>query len=102
MVKDMKFVGKSSQDIPPTTIGDHRRESLGKRVREVWVAWARTQPNPKPEWLVPWDELEERYKEVDRLIGSALWGDFVAEYSEAAANAAIAAIDKAHGGKNDL
>lgn len=89
-----KFVGRSSQNIPPTTIGEHRRENLGKRVHEVWAAWARTQPNPKPEWLVPWDELEERYKEVDRRIGSALWGDFVVEYSEALANAAMKSLQQ--------
>lgn len=50
---------------------DHR-DVLGELVRDVWVAWAREQPNPKPSWLVPWDELDEASKEVDRRIGEAL------------------------------
>lgn len=54
---------------------DDHRESLGRRVREVWIAWAERQDNPKPSWLVPWDELDEATKEVDRCLGSALWGD---------------------------
>lgn len=62
------------------------RERLGMRVREVWIEWAKTQPNPKPSWLVPWDQLGEPDKEADRCIGAALWGDFVAEHSEALAN----------------
>lgn len=49
------------------------RELLGKRVRSVWVQWARTQPNPKPSWLVPWDRLGEPDREVDRLIGEELY-----------------------------
>lgn len=48
-------------------------DELGRRVREVWVAWAKTQPDPKPHWLTPWDELAEPDKEVDRLIGAALY-----------------------------
>lgn len=49
------------------------REKLGQHVREVWVAWARQQPNPKPSWLKPWAELSEPDKEVDRLIGESLF-----------------------------
>jgi hypothetical protein len=48
------------------------REALGRLVREVWIEWAREQPNPKPSWLVPWDELSERDREVDRRIGERL------------------------------
>lgn len=44
-------------------------DALGRLVREVWVEWAREQPNPKPSWLVPYDELSEPDKEVDQLIG---------------------------------
>jgi len=52
-----------------------RRDALGRRVREVWIEWAKTQPNPKPSWVVPYDELDEADKEADRCIGSALYGD---------------------------
>lgn len=50
------------------------RDMLGRVVRDVWVAWAREQPNPKPSWLVEWDDLSEPDKEVDRRIGEALAG----------------------------
>ena len=48
------------------------REQLGRFVREAWVRWAETQPNPKPSWLAPYDELSEPDKEADRQIGEAL------------------------------
>lgn len=48
------------------------REALGRLVREVWIAWAREQPNPKPSWLVPWEGLSEPDREVDRRIGERL------------------------------
>jgi hypothetical protein len=48
------------------------REQLGRMVREIWVAAAREHPDPKPSWLVPWDELGEWDKEVDRRIGEAV------------------------------
>ncbi len=48
------------------------REQLGRMVREAWVDWARTQPNPKPSWLVPYDELSEPDKEADRQIGERI------------------------------
>lgn len=51
------------------------REALGRRVREVWISWANRQPNPKPSWLVPYDDLSEADKEADRCIGAALWAD---------------------------
>ncbi len=62
------------------------RDKLGRRVREVWILWAKGQPNPKPSWLVPYDELSEPDKEADRCIGCALWADFVSENAEALAN----------------
>lgn len=49
------------------------REALGRLVREVWVTWAREQPDPKPSWLVGWDDLPEPDREVDRRIGEALY-----------------------------
>jgi hypothetical protein len=48
-------------------------DHLGMMVRNVWVDWATDQPNPKPHWLVPWDKLSEPDREVDRLIGRALF-----------------------------
>lgn len=48
------------------------RNQLGRFVREAWVRWAQTQPNPKPSWLVPYDELSEPDKEADRQIGETV------------------------------
>lgn len=48
------------------------RDELGRMVREAWVRWAQTQPNPKPSWLAPYDELSEPDKEADRQIGEAI------------------------------
>jgi hypothetical protein len=64
------------------------RDSLGRRVREVWVEWARHQPAPKSSWLSSYDELAEPDKEVDRRIGAALWGDGFAAGMEAGLRAA--------------
>lgn len=49
------------------------RETLGREVRAVWVAWAEEQPDPKPSWLVPWEGLGEADREVDRRIGERLY-----------------------------
>ena len=54
-------------------LSEAEREALGRRVREVWVEWAREHPNPKPSWLVPWEGLSEPDKEVDRRIGEVLY-----------------------------
>ena len=48
------------------------RDDLGRLVREAWVRWALTQDQPKPSWLVPYDQLAEADKEADRQIGEAL------------------------------
>jgi len=48
------------------------RDSLGRMVREAWVRWAKTRPDPKPSWLVPYDELSEPDKEADRQIGETV------------------------------
>lgn len=55
------------------------RERLGREVREVWIAWAREQPDPKPSWLAPWEELTEAEREVDRRIGHRLYAQGVAD-----------------------
>ena len=65
------------------------RDALGRRVREVWIEWARRQPSPKPSWLVPYDDLSESDKEADRCIGAAIWGDAVASLAGQIANAAL-------------
>lgn len=49
------------------------REALGREVRAIWIAWAREQPDPKPSWLVPWEELGEADREVDRRIGAGIY-----------------------------
>lgn len=46
-----------------------KREYLGREVRNVWVAFAKEQADPKPSHLVGWNELDEDNKEVDRRIG---------------------------------
>lgn len=55
------------------------RERLGRLVRELWVSWAEKQPNPKPSWLVPFEDLSEQDKEADRVIGYGLFLEFNAE-----------------------
>lgn len=54
---------------------DDERERLGQLVRDTWIKWAKEQPNPKPSWLVPWEELSEPDREVDRRIGEAISED---------------------------
>lgn len=49
------------------------RELLGRIVRNTWVEWARDQPDPKPSWLLPWDELDDGRKEADMRIGLTLF-----------------------------
>lgn len=48
------------------------RDTLGRFVRNAWIRWARQQPNPKPSWLVSYDELDEADKEADRHIGESV------------------------------
>lgn len=48
------------------------RETVARFVREAWVRWAEKQPNPKPHWLLPYDQLSEEDKEADRCIGEAV------------------------------
>jgi hypothetical protein len=46
---------------------------FGKLVRDTWVEWAKKQENPKPHHLIPWEELDKKNKEVDELIGEAVF-----------------------------
>ncbi|HEY6493284.1 MAG TPA: hypothetical protein VIZ43_08430 [Trebonia sp.] len=48
------------------------REELGRRVREIWVAWASEQPDPKPSWLASWDDLDDGQREADMRIGEGV------------------------------
>lgn len=48
------------------------RRELGRIVRESWVRWAEMQPNPKPSWLVPYDELCEADRDADDMIGESV------------------------------
>lgn len=48
------------------------REALGALVREVWAEWAKEQDDPKPSWLVPWEELDEGQREADMRIGATV------------------------------
>ena len=51
------------------------RDTLGRVVRDAWIAWARTQSDPKPSWLVPYDKLSEDDKEADRQIAETVLAD---------------------------
>jgi hypothetical protein len=48
------------------------REPLGRLIREEWVKWASEQPDPKPSWLLPWEELDAGQREVDMRMGAAV------------------------------
>lgn len=73
------------------------RDLFGRLVREAWVRWAQTQPDPKPSWLVPYDELSEPDKEADRQIGETmfLWSKI---HIDGAAALAGSVPGKAEGG----
>ena len=49
------------------------RELVGRLVRQVWTEWAREQPDPKPSWLLSWEELDDGQREVDMRIGAMLF-----------------------------
>lgn len=69
------------------------RDVLGRVVREAWVRWAQTQPDPKPHWLAPYDELSEPDKEADRQIGEAVLAVLRSEsLSATARDAEVAAL----------
>ncbi len=53
------------------------REDGGKLVRDAWISWAQRQEQPKPSWLVSWENLSESDKEADRCI----WDEIVAPYT---------------------
>lgn len=53
------------------------RDKLGEIVRNIWINWARNHPQPKPSWLVPYEQLSESDKEADRCIGATLLSIFI-------------------------
>lgn len=48
------------------------RIPYARLVRLVFVRWAREQRDPKPSWLLKWDEIDDGQKEVDMRIGEAV------------------------------
>lgn len=62
-----RAAGSASKGVP--RVEEKAAEFLGRLVRSVWIEWAKEQPNPKPSWLVPWEELPPEQQEVDRRIG---------------------------------
>jgi hypothetical protein len=52
------------------------REDGGKLVRGAWIKWARTQPDPKHSWLIPWEKLSEEEKEAECQV----WETIVTPY----------------------
>jgi hypothetical protein len=62
------YTDEDEDGIDPATL-----DLLGQLVRHVWMQWAKEQPSPKASWLVPWEELPESDREVDRHIGAALF-----------------------------
>ena len=53
------------------SIGQADPDRGGRVVREAWVRWAQLQPDAKPSWLLPYDELSAAEKGVDRQIFEA-------------------------------
>lgn len=56
------------------------RDQLGELVRLAWIEWAIEQPDPKSSWLVPYQDLPEADKEVDRRIGEFVAGVLRKQY----------------------
>jgi hypothetical protein len=71
ILRVMNYLTMGRDEVLTNVLEEHR-EDLGRLVRKVWVAWALQQPAVKESWLVPWEELLEDVKEVDRRIGVAL------------------------------
>lgn len=60
-------------EIVTSVMIDMSRDELGQLVRAVWIRWAKQQTDPKPSWLVPWADLGESDREVDRQIGESVF-----------------------------
>jgi hypothetical protein len=66
------------------------REALGRLVRDTWCAWASEQDDPKPSWLLSWEEIDDGQREADMRIGEAVAGQAGAKL------ASIAALCRGH------
>jgi len=44
-------------------------EELGRVVHQAWMDWSHYQPSVDPDWNKPYEDLDERIKEVCRMIG---------------------------------
>lgn len=76
------------------SIHSRERDLGGRLVRQAWVRWAASQADPKPSWLVSYDDLDESDKEADRQIAEALWAaqdNYIAELE-----AKLERIDRGH------
>lgn len=50
------------------------REEIGRLVRQVWVDYCKeTGRIEKPSHVVPWEDLDDWDREIDRRIGEALY-----------------------------
>jgi hypothetical protein len=67
---------------------DLDRETWGRLVRDLRLAWASEQDDPEPSWLLPWDELDDGQREADGRIGTFIAG--LAREHERAAIIALA------------
>jgi hypothetical protein len=76
-VDRLRSLAVSNIDMGIETI-DTTRDAGGRIVRNAWIAWAKTTTNPKPSWLVPYDQLDEWNKEADRQIYEAVYEYIVA------------------------
>ena len=64
-----------TNDEPGPEFNGPLREELGREVRKVWLIWAVNQPDKErhPNWFLSWEQLDERDREVDRMIGAAIY-----------------------------
>ena len=52
----------------------NHRESLGRMVSDIWNEWLKNQhPDIAPQDILPWEELPDSEKELNMLIGEALY-----------------------------
>ena len=75
-------------------LSEEKREELGRLVRDVWTHWASSQTDidAHPNWMASWLGLMEREREVDRMIGTAVYLRAKAEgHSDGSALAALKA-----------
>ena len=63
----------SEQPYEPQDTHESFEDFLGRRVREVWVSWCQEAGDTKESHLLPWENLPEFDKQVDRRIGLALY-----------------------------